>query len=444
MARLYSTEHQPETFLVVELRLPRESAAHAELRLAEMVRLVESAGGQVADRFVVSLRQINPAFFLSPASAGRIAAQIAALNATGVVFDAPLSPAQFRNLEKVCNVKVLDRTGVILDIFARRARTHEGRLQVELAQLRYLLPRLTGRGVEMSRLGGGIGTRGPGETKLETDRRRIQARIAQLQKAIEAIRRHRATQRRRRLRAALPTAAVIGYTNAGKSTLINRLTGASIFTADKLFATLDPTTRILVLPHGAQVALIDTVGFIRDLPESLAVAFRATLEEMNYADLLIQVVDISSPNRTEELRATERILADLGLAARPRLLVWNKTDRLDGVPARDFQDTADYPHVEISALTGEGIESFLHRIEDMLTRDYVLDTFLVPYNRIEQLTEVRRRGQILHERYEECGVRVTARVPPSVAARLSRYEVAVNGRPVTADKEKMPPDGKRF
>jgi GTP-binding protein HflX len=221
----------------------------------------------------------------------------------------------------------------------------------------------------------------------------------------------------------LPTAAMVGYTNAGKSTLINRLTGSNIFTANQLFATLDPTTRTFVLPHGTRVAVIDTVGFIRDLPDSLRVAFRATLEEMDYADLLIQVADISSPNRAEELQATERILAELGLTEKPRLLVWNKMDRLEGVPARDLQESPDRPQVEIAALTGEGLEALALEVERLLTRDYVLDTFLIPYDRLEQLTELHQRGQVVGERYEESGVRVTARVPRAMATRLSRYEV---------------------
>lgn len=409
--------------MLVELRSPRESARQAELRLAELERLVESAGGLVAESTTVTVRTVDAGCFVGRQRCAQIAARLAELGVTGVVFDAPLSPAQSQNLERLCAVKVLDRTAVILDIFARRARTHEGRLQVELAQLGYLLPRLTGRGREMSRLGGGIGTRGPGETQLETDRRRILARFGQLQKAIEAIRRHRGIQRRRRLRTALPIAAVVGYTNAGKSTLINRLTGSSIFTADQLFATLDPTTRALVLPHGIRLAVIDTVGFIREMPSSLAVAFRATLEEMNYADLLIQIVDISSANRAEELNTTDRILADLGLGETPRLLVWNKIDQLDGVPARDLETPSGHPQVEVSALTGEGIEVLLHEIERLLTHDYVLDTFLIPYGRLEQLSALYRRGQIVSERYEESGLRVTARVPPDVATRLSRYEI---------------------
>jgi GTP-binding protein HflX len=427
MARLYPTAGEIETLFVVELRPVRETAVHAQLRLDELIRLVESAGGRIAESTTVTLRQIDSACFLSRYSVQRVAQRAAELGATGVVFDAPLSPAQFRNLERLCEVKVLDRTGIILDIFARRAQTHEGRLQVELAQLRYLLPRLTGHGVEMSRLGGGIGTRGPGETKLETDRRRILARIGQLQRAIEAIRRHRGTQRRRRLRSTLPSVAVVGYTNAGKSTLINRLTGSNIFTANQLFATLDPTTRALTLPHGTHAAVIDTVGFIRDLPPPLHVAFRATLEEMNYADLLLEVADISSPNRAEQLEATDRILAELGLADRPRLLVWNKMDRLEGVPARDLQAPPDRPQVEISALAGEGLDLLAQEMERMLTHDYVLDTFLIPYGRLEQLTELHQRGQVLGERYEESGVRVTARVPAGVATRLSRYEIQAEG-----------------
>ena len=423
MTPLHPTTGDVEVFLLVEPRAPGEPARRAELRLAELERLVDSAGGQIAETVMVVLRTIDPACYISRPRTQELALHVAQLGATGVVFDAPLSPAQARNLEQILEVKVLDRTAVILDIFARRARTHEGRLQVELAQLRYLLPRLTGRGRAMSRLGGGIGTRGPGETKLETDRRRIQARISQLQKAIEAVRRHRGTQRRQRQRTGLPIAAVVGYTNAGKSTLINQLTGATIYTADQLFATLDPTARALVLPHGARLALIDTVGFIRDLPPMLAVAFRATLEEMDFADLLVQVIDISSPNRDEELATTDRILEELGLQKIPRLLVWNKIDQIGDVPARDLQPESDRPQVEISAVTGDGLDELLEEIERLVTRDYVLDTFLIPYDRLDQLTELRQSAQILGERYEEAGLRVTARVPPALAARLSRYDV---------------------
>jgi GTP-binding protein HflX len=440
MAPLYPTADDVEIFLLIEVRHPREAARAAELRLAELQRLVESAGGRIADSEIIALRSINAAYYLSrPRVEEELAPRVRQLGVTGVVFDAPLSPAQARNIERALEVKVLDRTAVILDIFARRARTHEGRLQIELAQLRYLMPRLTGRGHELSRLGGGIGTRGPGETKLETDRRRILARINQLKKAIEAIRRTRATQRKRREQNQLPTAAIVGYTNAGKSTLINRLTGASIFTADQLFATLDPTARALALPHGARIAVIDTVGFIRDLPASLSIAFRATLEEMNYADLLVQVVDIASPNRREELAATDETLADLGLEKVPRLLVWNKIDQLEGVPAKDLHEMDDpRPQVEVSALTGEGIEELLREIERIMTSDYVLDTFLIPYDRLDQLTEVRARGQIVSERYEETGLRITARVPPFLAARLARYEIDAAESPEPAEPTEPP------
>jgi GTP-binding protein HflX len=425
MAELHPTASETETFVLVEMRPPGEPAGRAQLRLAELMRLVESAGGEVADSTTVSVRDIHAGTYLSRERCEVIKQSIERHDVTGVVFDAPLSPAQSRNLETLFDVKVLDRTAVILDIFARRARTHEGRLQVEHAQLRYLLPRLTGRGRAMSRLGGGIGTRGPGETKLETDRRRIQARISQLQKAIEEIRKHRRTQRAQRIRTGLPTAAMVGYTNAGKSTLINRLTGARIFTADQLFATLDPTTRVLELPQGMRLAVIDTVGFIRDLPPALTAAFRATLEEMAYTDLLIQIVDASSPNRAEELETTDAILADLDLAERPRLVVWNKIDLLGGVPAQDLMRAEQWPQVAVSAETGQGVDAMLAEIERLLTRDYVLDTFLIPYNQLERLNELRQRGQVLGERYEAGGLRVTARVPESLAASLTRYEVSV-------------------
>ncbi|HLA25112.1 MAG TPA: GTPase HflX, partial [bacterium] len=296
--------------------------------MEELRRLAESAGAQVVGTLVQHRGRPTPATFLGKGKVEELRALCDEVSADLAIADHELTPAQQRNLERSLDLKVIDRTALVLDIFARRAQTHEGRLQVELAQMTYLLPRLTGRGTMLSRLGGGIGTRGPGETKLEVDRRRIRNRITDLRREIGEIRKHRSLQRKARREAQFPTAALVGYTNAGKSTLLNTLTNAGVFVEDKLFATLDPTVRKVELPNGRPVLLIDTVGFITRLPTELIAAFRATLEEVTEADLLVHVVDASHPDWRAQMRSVERVLRDLSAADKPMIIAMNKTDRL--------------------------------------------------------------------------------------------------------------------
>jgi GTP-binding protein HflX len=346
--------------------------------LEELALLAETAGACVVGRAVQRLQRPHPAHYVGSGKLAEIKAERGRTGYTLVIFDDELTPSQQRNLEDALRVKVLDRTALILDIFARRARTREGRLQVDLAQAQYLLPRLAGQWSHLERLEGHIGTRGPGETQLETDRRLVRTKIGRLKKQLEAVRRQRALYRRRRARTGVPVIALVGYTNAGKSTLMRALSGADVFVEDLLFATLDPLTRRIALPRGHRVLLTDTVGFIQKLPTQLVAAFRATLEELSEADLLLHVVDITHPNAAEQAEAVERTLAELEVADKPRLTVLNKVDRLtrrDGSALRGLADLAEFelslsvhrPDAYlISALRGWGLGEVMARIEAVL------------------------------------------------------------------------------
>ncbi len=346
--------------------------------LEELALLSETAGARVVGRTVQRLERPHPAHYVGSGKLSEIKAEHGHTHYTLVIFDDELSPSQQRKLEDALGVKVLDRTALIIDIFARRARTREGRLQVDLAQAEYLLPRLAGQWSHLERLEGRIGTRGPGETQLETDRRLVRNKIGRLKKQLEAVRRQRSLYRRRRARTGVPVVALVGYTNAGKSTLMRALSGADVFVEDLLFATLDPLTRRVVLPGGREVLLTDTVGFIQKLPTLLVAAFRATLEELSEADLLLHVVDITHPNAADQAEAVERTLAELEVAEKPRLTVLNKVDcltRHDGSPLRGLDELADYEAslsvhrpdaCLISALRGWGLEEVRLRIEEAL------------------------------------------------------------------------------
>jgi len=347
-----------------------------EQSLAELGQLARTAGAEVVASATQRLNAPTPAYFVGR---GKLDEMVSLRDSVGydvAIFDDELSPAQQRNLERALGVKVIDRTALILDIFAGRARTHEGRVQVELAQQEYLLPRLAGRWTHLERLGGGIGTRGPGETQIETDRRLVRRRIQRLKTEIEGMRRQRALYRRRRSEHGIPVIAIIGYTNAGKSTLLNALSSAHVLVEDKLFATLDPTTRRLALPNGLQVLLSDTVGFIQKLPPTVVAAFRATLEELADADLLLHIVDISSETASLQCQTVEDMLAELGLLDRPRLLVLNKIDLLGGdVEANDSDAARRYVELLgtrvktaalISAARGWGLSGLLKLVADML------------------------------------------------------------------------------
>jgi len=362
----------------------------------------------------------DPATLVGRGKVKEILAEARALEADVVLFDHDLTPTQLRNLEGALDLRILDRTQLILEIFAARARSREGQLQVELAQLNYLLPRLAGRGTLLSRLGGGIGTRGPGEQQLEFDRRRIRARIRKLEEGIARVRSERSLHRDRRRARRFLTVALVGYTNAGKSTLFNALAGANVAASSRLFATLDPTVRLLPLDSRRSVLVSDTVGFLRKLPAHLVSAFRATLEELDAADLLLHVTDASDPRHEGQDRAVEGILESLGLAARPRLHVWNKVDLLDctGLARPPLGSSRD-GGIAVSALTGEGLELLRRRIDEALTTDPVVEAdFELALSDGERLALLYRQGTVVSTRVEDNRLRVHARVAESLRDRL--------------------------
>jgi GTP-binding protein HflX len=362
-----------------------------------------------------------------------IAAAVKLSGADVVIFDHDLSPTQQRNLEKAIDAKVIDRTQLILDIFASRARTREGRLQVELAQLNYRLPRLSGHGVEMSRLGGGIGTRGPGETQLETDRRRIARRIKKIADALEGVRAGRALHRQRRSAVPLATLALAGYTNAGKSTLFNRLTQAGVAVDARMFATLDPTVRPLTLPSRRRVLVSDTVGFIRNLPTTLVKAFRATLEEVTEAALILHVVDASSPSAAEHTTHVLKVLAEIGAAEIPQILIMNKMDRLPGEAGRHSSTRG----VAISALTGAGMDRLLAAIDEALPLDPIVRaTFRLSAGDGASMALLHEFGQVLETRYDGEYCEIEAEIPESLQRRLATVEKTV--RKIAGSAPKVP------
>ncbi len=391
--------------------------------------LAESAGAVVVEKVLQPRATFDQATLVGSGKLEQLKALVESSELDLVLFDHELGGTQQRNLERSLGVKVIDRTQLILDIFARRARTREGQLQVELAQLKYMLPRLTGRGAAMSRLGGGIGTRGPGETKLETDRRRIHGRIKKIERDLSAVRGSRGVQRRLRQAVPLMTLALVGYTNAGKSTLFNRLTGSGVLADARMFATLDPTVRQLTLPSRRKVLLSDTVGFIRNLPTTLVEAFRATLEEVVQASLLLHVVDASSPVAAEHCAHVRRVLAEIGAEATPQLLVLNKSDRLapdaagrEALARRLAGEAGGCPVAWISARTGEGFSDLLNLIDAHLPDDAVVQArFRIPLNELAALNLIHSRARVLEERFTAESCEVCAETPQSLLHRLGQW-----------------------
>jgi GTP-binding protein HflX len=394
----------------------------AEESLEELRELAAAAGAVVVDALLQQRDAPDSATLVGRGKVEEVKGLVAGLGADLVVFDHELSPTQLRNLERELECRVIDRTQLILDIFARHARTSEGQLQVELAQLNYMLPRLSGQSPELSRLGGGIGTRGPGEQKLELDRRRIRRRIANLQESLDRVRRQRAQQRGRRTAVPLPAVALVGYTNAGKSTLFNRLTGAGVLTSKRMFATLDPTLRGLTLPSHRQVLLSDTVGFIRHLPTTLVKAFRATLEEVCEAVLLLQVTDAAAPAQASHDAQVDEVLEELGAAGKPRIHVLNKVDLLS--PEERAALPGGPGSAAVSAISGEGIQELLRAIDAQLPADPLQEArFRLPHNAGAALSLLYDHARVLERSYHDGIVEIRAELPESLLRRLQAYEV---------------------
>lgn len=387
-----------------------------EESLQELAELAKTAGAEVVGTVIQKRERIHPGTYVGKGKIDEIRTLLNALDATGIICDDELSPVQMNHLQQELESKIMDRTLLILDIFASRAVTKEGKIQVELAQLRYRAVRLVGLGSSLSRLGGGIGTRGPGEKKLEMDRRLIKERISQLKKELEHVKKHRKLLREGRKKDRVMTAAIVGYTNAGKSTLLNTLTDAGVLSEDKLFATLDPTTRLLELDGGQRIYLTDTVGFIRKLPHHLIEAFKSTLEEAKYADVILHVVDASNPQVEEQMFIVYETLRELGVKDKTIVTLFNKQDRLAGNEIlRDFK--ADYV-LKISARTGLGLDELKNTLEKILIGNQIYIERVLDYKDAGMLQLVRKYGQLIEEKYTENGIEIKARVPKDIYGRL--------------------------
>ena len=404
---LYEVEQETERVILVGVS--QQDGDDAEDSVAELAELVETAGAVVVGTLIQKRENIHPGTYVGTGKVFELEELIEQTGATGIVCDDELSPAQLKNLEEALKTKVMDRTLIILDIFAARASTSEGKIQVELAKLKYRLSRLSGLGRSLSRLGGGIGTRGPGEKKLEMDRRLINSRVAQLNRELKEVQRHREVNRQQRKRSGLPVVAVVGYTNAGKSTLLNHLTNAEVLEEDKLFATLDPTTRILELTNNQKVLMTDTVGFIRKLPHHLIDAFRSTLEEAKYADIILHVVDASNPQMDKQMYIVYDTLRNLEVEGKKIITAFNKTDRIgQPEPLHDFRAERT---VHISAKYGDGLEDLKNILEEILREEKDFLECTIPYRDAGVIQKIREKGELLSEEYREDGIFVRAWVP---------------------------------
>ena len=408
-----------EKVILVGVSTP-DDVISIDASLNELEELASTAGAETVGRLTQSLDHAHPGTYIGKGKIAELSSLIAECGATGIICDDELSPAQMTNLEDALDTKVMDRTLLILDIFARRAVSREGSIQVELAQLRYRATRLTGIGRSLSRLGGGIGTRGPGEKKLEMDRRLIRERISKLKEELEDVKRHREVSRTQREKSGIPVAAIVGYTNAGKSTLLNKLTDAGVLEEDQLFATLDPTTRNLTFESGQQILLTDTVGFIHKLPHHLVDAFRSTLEEAKYADILIHMVDASDPEANMHMQVVYETLSSLKVGDKPLLTVFNKMDKLsDPDVVHSLHDPKADVTVRTSVKYGNGLPLLLDALEKLMQADKILIERVFDYRHAGDIAVIRKYGRLLEERYQEDGIYVKAYVPREVYARLS-------------------------
>lgn len=417
MKELLETKQELEQVILVGICTQENDDTEESLK--ELAELVETAGAHPLTMMIQNRESIHPGTYLGKGKIEELRELINKLHATGIVCDDELSPAQFKNLEDALDTKVMDRTLIILDIFAAHASTKEGKIQVELAQLKYRSARLIGLRSSLSRLGGGIGTRGPGEKKLEMDRRLIKDRIAQLNKELQNVKQFREISRHQRSRNRMPIAAIVGYTNAGKSTLLNRLTDANVLEEDKLFATLDPTTRNLRLSSGQEILLTDTVGFIRKLPHHLIEAFRSTLEEAKYADIILHVVDTSNPQMNTQMQIVYETLKQLEIGNKPIITIFNKKDKLDSDSAPILRDFKADKILSISAKTGEGLNDLLTSLEEVLREQTIYLNYLFSYQDAGKIQSIRKSGQLLKEAYEEDGIRIEAYVPQELYAKIT-------------------------
>jgi GTP-binding protein HflX len=418
---LISTQAPKERAVLIGVELPSgERGLPMEHSLEELERLAETAGATVLEKSMQRVHHVTPATLIGRGKVEEIQRTLEKTHANLVIVDEDLTPAQQRNLEGAFKVRVIDRSQLILDIFAQRARSNEGKLQVELAQLEYLLPRLTRQWTHLSRLGGGIGTRGPGETQLEVDRRRIRERISHLKRRLQTVERTRGLQRKERDEVPFATVALVGYTNAGKSTLMNRLTRAGVFVEDKLFATLDPTTRALRLPNGDKVMIVDTVGFINKIPHSLIEAFKSTLEEVSRADLLLHLVDITHPLYEEQIGVVEKVLGEIGAGKIPALLVPNKIDLASPVDLQRLRAKDGARVFPISAANGAGVKELLGGVGAILDRNKELFHARFTPAQGALVALLRERGRIVQEECDGDSVRVTAMVTPKLAGQMRK------------------------
>jgi GTPase len=433
MAQFQIVNFEPERAFLVGVGLKNSRPLlSVEDSLKELSLLADTAGMKVIGQATQSLQQIDPATFIGSGKLEEVKEQVDETNAQVVIFDDELSPRHQRELEKRLgeNVKVIDRSALILDIFAQHAHTREGALQVELAQYEYRLPRLTRAWTHLARQAGGsgasagVGLRGPGETQLEVDRREIGRKIIKLKSDLEVVRAHRSRHRAQRVRTKIPVISLVGYTNAGKSTLFRALTGADVYVANQLFATLDPTTRRIELPSGRHVLLTDTVGFIQKLPTTLVAAFRATLEEVVEADIILHVVDASHPNVLQQIEAVEDTLAEIDLPPVPRILVWNKVDLLGENPISRYEDTKDYAaEVEVSALQQSGLDNLMTKIEETVVASLRKVRLRIPYQRGDVISFLHEAATVEEQEHTENGVVLTVQLSPALYQRYKEYKV---------------------